>query len=399
MLISVKTLKLQISCYTVCIYTQIKMDEESTQKNHGVINNKELELLIIATIQTKRSKKKTGNEEVFNLVQSSLEYDVSREQFDEILTTLVKDNSIKSNTVGNRVCLSLPKDQQENNMEPQANTLTSENNMKEEFYIFKEGFMEEFKELKTTLFAEVNSFKIQLLTSHEILQSIFQNSEATEMIRLREDILFLKEQIRNKDKVIDSLLCQLSKRDDIFLLQNRGSTTTKTSAVQTENIENTAEKKSSATMTSSFKRNENLLTDRRNGNLLTTINNQIKKISNTEQQGNNNNKSTNEENNENDEKRNEEDNGDSGIDPKRVNKKGFIVGDSIVKHVKGYELTQSRCMLKISLVLELDACKIMSSQLCVKILITSSYMLGRMIWQQMYQLIKWQNQLLNWQCL
>ena len=161
------------------------------------------------------------------------------------------------------------------------------------------------------------------------------------MIRLREDILFLKEQIRNKDKVIDSLLCQLSKREDIFLLQNRGSTTTKTSAVQTEYIENTAQKKSSATMTSSFKRNENLLTERRNGNLLTTINNQIKKINNTEQQGNNNNKSTNEENNENDEKRNEDNNGDSGIDPKRVNKKVFIVGDSIVKHVKGYELTQS----------------------------------------------------------
>ena len=195
------------------------MDEESTQKNHGVINNKELELLIIATTQTlKRSKKKTGNEEVFNLVQSSIEYDVSREQFDETLTTLVKDNSIKSNTVGDRVCLSLPKDQQENNMEPQANTLTSENNMKEEFYNFKEDFMEESKELKTTFFAEVNSFKNQILTSHEILQSTSQNSETTEMIRLREDILFLKEQIRNKDKVIDSLLCQLSKRDDIFFV-------------------------------------------------------------------------------------------------------------------------------------------------------------------------------------
>ena len=140
------------------------------------------------------------------------------------------------------MCLSLPKDQQENNMEPQANTLTSENNMKEEFYKFKEDFMEEFKELKTTFFAEVNSFKNQILTSHEILQSTSQNSETTEMIRLREDILFLKEQIRNKDKVIDSLLCQLSKRDDIFLLQNRGSTKTKTSALQTENIENNVEK-------------------------------------------------------------------------------------------------------------------------------------------------------------
>ena len=197
--------------------------------------------------------------------------------------------------------------------------------------------MEEFKELKTTFFAEVNSFKNQILTSHEILQSTSQNSETTEMIRLREDILFLKEQIRNKDKVIDSLLCQLSKRDDIFLLQNRGSTKTKTSALQTENTEN-VEKKSSGTMTSSIKRNENLLTERENENLLTTINNQIKKINNTKQRGNNNNKSTNEENSENEEKIN---NGDSGIDPKRVNKKVFIVGDSIVKHVKGYELTQS----------------------------------------------------------
>ena len=44
-----------------------------------------------------------------------------------------------------------------------------------------------------------------------------QNSEIT---RLSEEIFFLKEQIRNKDKVIDSLLSQLSKRDDV-ILQNR----------------------------------------------------------------------------------------------------------------------------------------------------------------------------------
>ena len=60
--------------------------------------------------------------------------------------------------------------------------------------------MEEFKELKITFFAEVNSFKNQILTSQEILLSTSQNSETTEMIQLHEDILFLKEQIRNKDK-------------------------------------------------------------------------------------------------------------------------------------------------------------------------------------------------------
>ena len=70
--------------------------------------------------------------------------------------------------------------------------------MKEEFYKFKEGFLEEFKELKTTFFAEVNSFKKQILTSHKILQSTSQNSETIEMTRMLEDILFLKEQIRKK---------------------------------------------------------------------------------------------------------------------------------------------------------------------------------------------------------
>ena len=117
------------------------MDEEPTQNNHVVINNKELELLTIATIQTlKRNKEKIGSEEVSNLVKSSLEYDVSREQFDKTLNNLVKGNSIKSYTVGNRVHLSLPKDQQENSMDPQPDTITSENNMKEGFCKFKEGF-------------------------------------------------------------------------------------------------------------------------------------------------------------------------------------------------------------------------------------------------------------------
>ena len=94
------------------------------------------------------------------------------------------------------------------------------------------------------------------------------------------------------------------------MLQNRGST----SALKTENIENNVEKKYSATMTSSIKRNENLLT---------TINNQIKKINNTEQRGNNNNKTTNEENNENEEKRNDENNGDSVSIRKELIKKFF----------------------------------------------------------------------------
>ena len=55
------------------------MDEHPLQLNHGVVNNKELELLTIATIQIlKRSKKKRGNDEVLNLVKTSLENEISR---------------------------------------------------------------------------------------------------------------------------------------------------------------------------------------------------------------------------------------------------------------------------------------------------------------------------------
>ena len=52
-------------------------------------------------------------------------------------------------------------------------------------------------------------------------QSTLQNSE---IIRLHGNIFFLIEHARNKDKLIDSILCQLFKRDDV-LLQNRCPTT------------------------------------------------------------------------------------------------------------------------------------------------------------------------------
>ena len=72
----------------------------------------------------KRSKKKTGNEEVLNLVKSPLEYDVSREVFDETLNNLIKENTIKSKTIRNRVCLSLAKEQQEVSIDSQPDAVT-----------------------------------------------------------------------------------------------------------------------------------------------------------------------------------------------------------------------------------------------------------------------------------
>ena len=63
----------------------------------------------------KRSKEKSGNEDVFNLVQTSLKNEISKGRFDKSLNTFVQNHFMKSNTVENRVCLSLPKNQQEQN--------------------------------------------------------------------------------------------------------------------------------------------------------------------------------------------------------------------------------------------------------------------------------------------
>ena len=72
------------------------------------VEEKELEMLIIASIQTlKRGNKKCGNEEVFNLVKDSVDVVIKKEAFNNFL---VQKQSIKRNKIGNRECLSLSKE-------------------------------------------------------------------------------------------------------------------------------------------------------------------------------------------------------------------------------------------------------------------------------------------------
>ena len=60
----------------------------------------ELETLIIASIQTlKRSNKKCGKDEVLQLVNNSLEKEISREIFENILYRLIEDQSVKLNAL------------------------------------------------------------------------------------------------------------------------------------------------------------------------------------------------------------------------------------------------------------------------------------------------------------
>ena len=77
--------------------------------------NEELETLIMASIQTLHcSNKKCGKDEVLELVNNSLEKEISREIFESLLYQLTEKQYVKLNVLEKRTCLSLPKESQLN---------------------------------------------------------------------------------------------------------------------------------------------------------------------------------------------------------------------------------------------------------------------------------------------
>ena len=83
---------------------------DETTNSHVNIDDKEIELLIIASIETLRHQNKMCHkDEVFALVKDSLEEAITMENFKNFLALLQANNSIKCNVVSNRTCLSIPK--------------------------------------------------------------------------------------------------------------------------------------------------------------------------------------------------------------------------------------------------------------------------------------------------
>ena len=90
-------------------FTLFKISLNSTPDH---IEDNEIETLIITIISTlKRSSKKSGRNELFDLVQTSLETDITRETFDKLLQNMVESEGAELRTVGDRTCLSLPKEE------------------------------------------------------------------------------------------------------------------------------------------------------------------------------------------------------------------------------------------------------------------------------------------------
>ena len=76
------------------------------------VEDRELEMLIIISIQTlKQGNQKCGKDEVFRLSRDSVD-NVTIETFDKLLEFFIQNQSIRLNIIGNRECLSLPKENQ-----------------------------------------------------------------------------------------------------------------------------------------------------------------------------------------------------------------------------------------------------------------------------------------------
>ena len=83
--------------------------------------------------------------------------------------------------------------------------------------------LEEFRNMKSSFFAEIKSFKNEFLQScvkHSPSEQVHGNStsEISEMFinLLEKQISFLREQLKNKDKVINSLINQLLKNSEVI---------------------------------------------------------------------------------------------------------------------------------------------------------------------------------------
>ena len=186
-----------------------------------IIERRDLETLVVASIETlKRNNKKCGKEEVLHLVQESVDSEFRKEHFEELLEKLIKCHSVQIKLVGTRTYLSLPKGAQYSKSHKEFNE-SLRLNVNEEVSKFKVSVIEEFDARKSSILAEVDSFEKRHLIScgNDVLA---ENSERL-IKQLKEDITFLREQLKNKDEVIHSLLQQLAKRDNVVVECNNAS--------------------------------------------------------------------------------------------------------------------------------------------------------------------------------
>ena len=131
---------------------------------------------------------KCGIDEVHKLVQDSLEENISLESFEKTLQHLIDNDSVKSDSLLNRVSI------------PKNNTCRDAFNIKEELQSFKNELVEQVNRLMQVFFAEINLLKSDALTTDAPTDehSLYISS-------LRDEIEYLREQNRTKAVIIKQL--------------------------------------------------------------------------------------------------------------------------------------------------------------------------------------------------
>ena len=180
-------------------FTFFKMSLNST---HNHIEDNETERLIIASISTlKRSSKKCGRNKVFDQVQTSLDTDISRKIFDEVLQNMVESNAVKWRTFGDRECLSLLYSISTLISKKEAEDADAiENRTKSDLEVFqlqldkfKSSFYEQFSSFKRSFITEISQFKSDFLCKKSN-----RNDENT----TEKEITFLHEELKSKNTII-----------------------------------------------------------------------------------------------------------------------------------------------------------------------------------------------------
>ena len=190
-------------------------EEMSDSESVTAISEDQLALLITTSIQTlKRKKKKCGREEVFNLVNESIECKISFEAFNEILNSLIENESVIINSFQNRECISLPKESIHD-----IETETETDDINEQFRQFQNDFLDQYEDFKCKFLHEVKSYKDTILNA---TPNTTANQDQIITILLN-NIKFLKEQLNQKDKVIDSLITQILEQNS-YLFQKKNTT-------------------------------------------------------------------------------------------------------------------------------------------------------------------------------
>ena len=129
-------------------------------------------------------------DELRKLVQDCLEEKIFQESFDKTLQLLIDNNSVKSNSVSNRVSLSIPKN----------DTFRDVFNIKEELKSFKNELVEESNRLTQGFLAEKGSLKSDVLTTDAPT-----DKRSSYISSLREEIEYFREENRTKTLIIKQL--------------------------------------------------------------------------------------------------------------------------------------------------------------------------------------------------